>query len=320
MSLSSSELVPVVASVVRDQDRVLICQRPAEKRHGGLWEFPGGKLQDGEGFLEAARRELSEELHLDVVSTGPLLSSIPDTGGVFVIHFVDTEVEGTHELREHQATRWVTIAELSGVKLAPADRAFAVYLAKCSADEEGQGTGSSSNLTGPTEAVVWSAVAAAAEAWGTNVHDLALRYEGSFRMTRSLGRCYPKRRLIRINTALLDPRFSSELAEIAVHEAAHVVARDRYGAEARPHGPEWKELLLQAGYKPRIRMVIDIPELTKVRRAPGSRRNVIYEHKCPVCQTSRVAARSMKRWRCAACLEAGLSGELGIVTLSTHSI
>ena len=75
-----------------------------------------------------------------------------------------------------------------------------------------------------------------------------------------------------------------------------------------------------AGYEPQTRMAIDIPALTRVKRASSGRRNLAFEHRCPVCQTSRVARRSMKRWRCAACLEAGLSGDLEIVTLSSYSI
>ena len=46
----------VLAAVVRRDDRYLVCRRPAHKRHGGLWEFPGGKIHAGETLLGAARR------------------------------------------------------------------------------------------------------------------------------------------------------------------------------------------------------------------------------------------------------------------------
>jgi 8-oxo-dGTP pyrophosphatase MutT (NUDIX family) len=49
----------VVAAVIERDGRLLVCQRPAHKRHGGLWEFPGGKCDPGESDAEAARRELS---------------------------------------------------------------------------------------------------------------------------------------------------------------------------------------------------------------------------------------------------------------------
>ena len=62
-------LTRVLAAVIWEGDSVLICQRPPHKRHGGLWEFPGGKVRPGESRLDAARRELWEELNLKVLHT-----------------------------------------------------------------------------------------------------------------------------------------------------------------------------------------------------------------------------------------------------------
>ena len=59
--------VAVIAAVIQRGDKYLLGQRPEFKRHGGLWEFPGGKVHDGESRLEAIRRELAEELALKVV-------------------------------------------------------------------------------------------------------------------------------------------------------------------------------------------------------------------------------------------------------------
>lgn len=56
----------VTAAVVFFQDKLLITQRPADKHHGGLWEFPGGKLEENESPVEALHRELDEELGLTV--------------------------------------------------------------------------------------------------------------------------------------------------------------------------------------------------------------------------------------------------------------
>ena len=55
-----SATVDVVAAVIRRGERVLLCQRPAHKRHGGLYEFPGGKCNDGETKDQAIARELLE--------------------------------------------------------------------------------------------------------------------------------------------------------------------------------------------------------------------------------------------------------------------
>ena len=68
-------LTSVLAAVVQRDDRYLICQRPPHKRHGGLWEFPGGKLEPGETHDHAARRELAEELDVDVRTVGTMLFS-----------------------------------------------------------------------------------------------------------------------------------------------------------------------------------------------------------------------------------------------------
>ena len=62
----SEGLTSVLAAVVQRDDRYLICQHPAHKRHRGLWEFPGGKLEPGETHDHAAHRELAEELDVDV--------------------------------------------------------------------------------------------------------------------------------------------------------------------------------------------------------------------------------------------------------------
>ena len=64
----------VVAAVVRRGDTVLLCRRPLEKRHGGLWEFPGGKVQPGETATQALERELDEELGLELSAAAARLA------------------------------------------------------------------------------------------------------------------------------------------------------------------------------------------------------------------------------------------------------
>jgi 8-oxo-dGTP pyrophosphatase MutT (NUDIX family) len=102
----------------------LLCQRPDEKRHGGLWEFPGGKLETGEDHFAAAQRELSEELSLEVTACGATLHSVADPQSPFIVDFVLTKVEGTPKLHEHQALLWVNADELSSLALAPSDKKF----------------------------------------------------------------------------------------------------------------------------------------------------------------------------------------------------
>jgi mutator protein MutT len=114
----------VVAVVACRGDAVLICQRRAGKRHELLWEFPGGKLLPGETLGEAARRELAEELELEVQSLVRYLGSHEDPGATFRLHFVEARVEGEPMPREHHRIAWVTRSQLTAYPLAPGDGAF----------------------------------------------------------------------------------------------------------------------------------------------------------------------------------------------------
>ena len=120
-----SDPVPVVAAVIRRGDRYLVGRRPVEKRHGGLWEFPGGKVLEGESRHDAATRELDEELGLRVVSLGALLLSVDEPGAPFLIEFYETAVSGTPRALEHSDIGWFTADELVRMDLAPADARFA---------------------------------------------------------------------------------------------------------------------------------------------------------------------------------------------------
>ena len=128
MSGGTLQVVRVVAAVVQKDGRYLVCQRPPEKRHGGLWEFPGGKVEPRESLLAAARRELAEELNVDVVSIGEVLYRRQDPGSEFQIEFVSAEIRGDPEALEHSAVAWVSIAELKSLSLAPSDEVFASSL------------------------------------------------------------------------------------------------------------------------------------------------------------------------------------------------
>jgi 8-oxo-dGTP pyrophosphatase MutT (NUDIX family) len=110
-------IVHVVAAVIEREGRLLLCERPKEKRHGGLWEFPGGKMEDGETHLEAVRRE-------HVLAVGPTEFSRRDPGSPFVIEFLPTQVEGEPQCLEHSALQWVEPARLLSFPLAPSDEAY----------------------------------------------------------------------------------------------------------------------------------------------------------------------------------------------------
>jgi 8-oxo-dGTP pyrophosphatase MutT (NUDIX family) len=118
----------VIACVVRRDASFLICQRPAHKRHGGLWEFPGGKVEAGEPDSETARRELREELNLQLLSARAPIVELVDPGSRFVIAFLPVIVIGEPECLEHTSTSWRAPADLLELPLAPSDRVFVQYV------------------------------------------------------------------------------------------------------------------------------------------------------------------------------------------------
>jgi mutator protein MutT len=120
--------VRVLAAVVERDGRYLICQRPPHKRHGGLWEFPGGKLEPGESDAEAARRELHEELGVTVEAVGSEQFAVHDDGSPFWIAFVPVHIAGEPACLEHSALAWASVTELPQYALAPSDRRFAEWL------------------------------------------------------------------------------------------------------------------------------------------------------------------------------------------------
>lgn len=116
------ETVPVVASVIYKEDRVLVAKRPKHKRHGGLWEFPGGKMLKGESILDAVSRELLEELGVATVSASDIVFASQDNE--FLIQFVEAKIDGEPESIEHTEIRWVTPDEIKKLHLAPTDEKF----------------------------------------------------------------------------------------------------------------------------------------------------------------------------------------------------
>ncbi|HVZ76574.1 MAG TPA: (deoxy)nucleoside triphosphate pyrophosphohydrolase [Gemmatimonadaceae bacterium] len=121
-------LIRVVAAVIRRGEELLVCQRPPEKRHGGLWEFPGGKCEAGETDVDALRRELREELGVEVASAGEPTFELRDQGSRFLIVFIPVAIRGEPQCHEHVAMRWGRPDALVSLPLAPSDREFVVRL------------------------------------------------------------------------------------------------------------------------------------------------------------------------------------------------
>lgn len=116
--------VQVVAAVVRRGESFLVGQRPYEKRHGGLWEFPGGKCEPGESLAAAAVRELREELGVEVVEVGEAKLAIQDLGSPYVIVFTPVSIVGEPACHEHIDLIWKQLHELALMPMAPSDYQF----------------------------------------------------------------------------------------------------------------------------------------------------------------------------------------------------
>jgi mutator protein MutT len=124
MSDGNSPRVRVVAAVVWRAGRVLLCQRPLGKEHGGQWEFPGGKVEPGETLPQAVTRELEEELDVPVIAVGPPLWECGHPRRALTLIFLPTEIRGEPRCVEHQALSWETPEGALELPLAPLDRAF----------------------------------------------------------------------------------------------------------------------------------------------------------------------------------------------------
>ncbi|MBX3690833.1 Nudix family hydrolase [Dokdonella sp.] len=118
---STPAAIAVVAGVLRDErGRVLLARRPEGKQHAGLWEFPGGKLEQGEDALVALTRELDEELGIDVRAARPLMS-VPH-GPIVLDAWEVVAWSGRPNAREAQAISWVDASAIDAESMPPADR------------------------------------------------------------------------------------------------------------------------------------------------------------------------------------------------------
>ena len=124
-------LVAVIALVDAD-GRVLIAQRPKGKHLEGLWEFPGGKLRDGETPEGALIRELNEELGIDVEHTclAPLSFASHDYGEFHLLMplYVCRVWSGAPRGREGQRLKWVRPSKLTDWPMPPADAPLVAML------------------------------------------------------------------------------------------------------------------------------------------------------------------------------------------------
>ncbi|WP_062268885.1 Nudix family hydrolase [Endozoicomonas arenosclerae] len=118
------KVVHVAVAVIRGEDgRILIARRPDDKHMGGYWEFPGGKVEEGESITSALNRELKEELDIEAGHFQKLISirhDYPDKS-VFLDTWWAEDINGEPRGNEGQEIRWVELKELTELEFPPAN-------------------------------------------------------------------------------------------------------------------------------------------------------------------------------------------------------
>ena len=116
-------MTQVVAALIRQNNRFLICRRPPHKTRGLLWEFVGGKVEKGETNQQALKREIMEEMRADI-KVGDFLTTVEYDYPQFhlIMHCYLCELAGGKiDLLEHLDAKWLHIKELDNMKWCPAD-------------------------------------------------------------------------------------------------------------------------------------------------------------------------------------------------------
>ena len=117
-------MTDVVAALIWEGQRFMICQRPAHKARGLLWEFVGGKTEPGETPEEALIRECREELDI-TVSVGDIFTQVVHEYPDILIRltlFNCTVAQGTPRLLEHNDLKWIAPEEIPNFDFCPADK------------------------------------------------------------------------------------------------------------------------------------------------------------------------------------------------------
>ena len=126
-------MITVTAGILTEEDRVLICQRRVGSRFPLKWEFPGGKVEDGESPETCLRRELHEELAIEA-EVGPEIYRTeyryPNGFAVRLLFFRILRYTGTATNRAFERIEWARRADLSGYDFLEADRELVERMAR----------------------------------------------------------------------------------------------------------------------------------------------------------------------------------------------
>lgn len=123
-------MTEVVAALIWEGEKFMICQRPAHKARGLLWEFVGGKVEKGETKEQALIRECREELAVTVAPRDVFMDVVheyPDLT-VHLTLFNASIAEGTPQKLEHNDIQWITVGEIDRYAFCPADETILARL------------------------------------------------------------------------------------------------------------------------------------------------------------------------------------------------
>ena len=130
-------MINVVAAVImNEENKILIAQRNLKKAQGGLWEFPGGKIESNETREDAIVREIKEELTIDIKVDEYFDENVfnyPEKD-INLIALKCSKINGNIELVEHEDYKWIASSELENFEFASADE-FIVEKIKMECDE-----------------------------------------------------------------------------------------------------------------------------------------------------------------------------------------
>ncbi len=118
-------MIEVVAGIIYKEDKFLIAQRNFKKSQGGFWEFPGGKVEQGETYEDALIREIKEEFDADIKVTtyvGENIHHYPEKD-IKLIFYKAELLSDTIKLLEHEDFRWITKADKDKFEFSGADKA-----------------------------------------------------------------------------------------------------------------------------------------------------------------------------------------------------
>lgn len=116
-------MIEVVAALIWDKDKFMICQRPANKARALLWEFVGGKVEPGETKKQALIRECQEELAVTLL-VGDVFMDVVHEYPDITVHltlFNATIADGAPQKLEHNDIRWIKVSEIDNYDFCPAD-------------------------------------------------------------------------------------------------------------------------------------------------------------------------------------------------------